>query len=80
MRTQVPFSEAPVTTRVEALADPPLEKQRGRGLAHLPLDLVGVVLLLRAVRGEGVELGAVGRRGGSPASAALSRRCVMRSG
>src|SRR5262252_8008597 len=41
---------------VEALADPRLEQQRCRRLAHLTLDLLGVVLLFGAVGGERIEL------------------------
>src|SRR6266511_4823268 len=42
--------------RVETLADAPLQEQGGGGLAHLPLDLVRGILLLRAVSGELFEL------------------------
>ena len=52
MRTQVPFGEAPVTKRVEALPDARREQQRGGRLANPALDLGRVVLLLRAVRGR----------------------------
>ncbi len=72
MRTQVPFSEAPVTIAVEALADASLEQQRRGGLPHLALDLVGVVLLLRAVRGQGVRARRRDTASRSPASAAFS--------
>jgi hypothetical protein len=62
-RTQVPLSEAPVTTASKRLPRAVLKQQRRRGLAHLALDLVGGVLLLRAVEGELGELaGGVGRR------------------
>ena len=50
-------------------ADAPLEEQRGRRLAHLALDLVRGVLLLRAVLRERLEL----RRG-------VRRRRVLQRG
>ena len=65
---------------VEVLADAGGEQQRGGGLAHLALDLVRRVLLLGAVRGERAELVVACRAAARPASAAFTRRCVMRSG
>ena len=55
-RTHVPLFDAPVTMRVEPLADARLDDERGGRLAHLALDLVRRVLLPRAVRGERFEL------------------------
>ena len=80
MRTHVPLSDAPVTMRVEALADARCEQQRRGGLAHLPLDLGGVVFLLGAVHGQRRQLVVRVRRAARPASAAFSRRWVTRSG
>src|SRR6266446_7388584 len=51
--------------RVESLADPRGQEQRGGGLPHLPLDLRRVVLLLGAVASECVELTVAVRRGPS---------------
>ena len=51
-----PFSDAPVTMRIEPLADPRCEQQRRRRLAHLPLHLGRVVLLLRAMPRQLAEL------------------------
>ena len=80
MRTQVPFGEAPVTIASTRWPYARGEQQGGRGLAHLPLHLRRVVLLQGAVAGQVRQL--VHRVGGEglPAIAALTRRCVARSG
>ena len=62
---------------VEALADARDQQQRGRGFAHLALDLVGIVLLQRAVAGERRQLArsnraACARR--APPSTGVARR------
>src|SRR5206468_3051290 len=48
---------------VESLADAGRQNECGGGLAHLALDLFGVVFLLRAMGGESGELGIHVRRG-----------------
>ena len=56
------------------------EQQRRRRLPHLPLHLGGVVLLLGAVPRRAPPARRSRTAAARPASAAFSRRCVIRSG
>ena len=72
-RTHVPFVRRAGDDPVELVADAARHPQRGRSLPHQPLDLVGGILLFRAVRREHRQLGESDRAPSRPGDGGLEQ-------